>query len=136
MNPTGPVIGRRTTFTGLAALGAALVLAGCGGDETKGPDAVAGEVLTRTEEVPVGGGIILADKKIVVTQPTAGEYAAFSAVCTHQAATLSSVTEQGIHCPLHGSVFSAVDGSVVHAPATSPLRRIEVEVVGDEIRVV
>lgn len=129
-------ISRRTTFTGLAALGAALVLAGCAGDDSaSGPQTSSGEVLARTDEVPVGGGLVLSDKKVVLTQPVAGEFHAFSAVCTHQAATVSAVSEQGIHCPLHGSVFSAVDGSVVQAPAASPLPQVDIEVVDGEIRV-
>ncbi|GAA1093617.1 Rieske (2Fe-2S) protein [Nocardioides dubius] len=127
------MIGRRTTFKGLGALGVALVLAGCGSDDDRGgPSAEAGEVLATTSEVPVGGGLVLADKKIVLTRPTAGEFLAFSAICTHQSGELS-VTDEGLHCSLHGSVFSIDDGSVVRAPATDPLPTVAITVEGDQI---
>lgn len=130
---SGPIIGRRTAFKGLGALGVALVLAGCGNDEESGPKAKAGELLGETAEVPVGGGLVLADKKIVLTQPTQGEFRAFSAVCTHQSGELSP-TAEGLHCSLHGSLFSADDGSVLRPPASAPLPEIAITVEGTEIR--
>src|ERR1700759_1706605 len=41
-------------------------------------------VLEKASDIPVGGGPILADKKIVITQPQSGTFHAFTAVCTHQ----------------------------------------------------
>jgi Rieske Fe-S protein len=72
-------------------------------------------------DVPVGGGVVVEAQKVVVTQPTAGTFKAFSAVCTHQGCTVSKVTPAGISCPCHGSVFSVADGSVVQGPADKPL---------------
>ena len=40
----------------------------------------------KTADVPVGGGVINASGLFVVTQPSAGQFKAFSAVCTHRAA--------------------------------------------------
>jgi nitrite reductase/ring-hydroxylating ferredoxin subunit len=40
-----------------------------------------------------------------------------------------------INCSCHGSKFSAVDGSVVHGPATSPLGAASVSVKGQDIEV-
>ncbi len=74
-----------------------------------------------TADVPVGGGVILADAKVVVTQPSAGDYKAFTAVCTHQGCTVTDVTSGRIHCNCHQSEFSITDGSVLAGPATSPL---------------
>lgn len=128
---SSPMIGRRTAFKGLGALGVALVLAGCGSDDS-GPSVKAGEVLAATTEVPVGGGLVLAEKKIVLTQPTEGEFRAFSAVCTHQSGELKA-TDEGLHCTLHGSLFSADDGSVLRPPASDPLPEVEITVKGAEI---
>lgn len=129
-----PLLSRRTTFQGMAALGAALVLAGCGGESTDSePDAEAGETLASVDEVPVGGGLVLADKRIVITQPTEGDFKAFSATCTHQQAALGPVDEGGIHCPRHGSVFDTRDGSVTGGPASRALPAVEITVEGGSI---
>lgn len=124
---------RRIVFQGLGALGVAAVLAGCGGgDDAGGGDAPAsGAVLTPTADVPVGGGVIL--DGIVVTQPTEGEFLAFTATCTHQGTQLDAVTDEGIRCPLHGSYFSVTDGAPTQGPATSPLSEVAVTVDGDQV---
>ncbi|MFI8105737.1 Rieske (2Fe-2S) protein [Streptomyces sp. NPDC086023] len=93
-----------------------------------------GEALLKTSEVPVGGGTVLAGKKIVVTQPTTGEFKAFSAVCTHRGCTVNKVAEGTIDCPCHGSRFAVGDGAVVHGPAKKPLPGKEITVEGGEIR--
>src|SRR5688572_29496353 len=67
----------------------------------------AGAALGAVSEVPVGGGKIYDSAKVVVTQPTAGQYKGFSAVCTHQGCVVSSVTSSTIDCMCHGSKFSA-----------------------------
>jgi Rieske Fe-S protein len=72
-------------------------------------------------DVPVGGGVILADQQVVVTQPTDGDVHAFSAICTHEGCLVGSVANDAIVCPCHGSQFSATDGSVLQGPATEPL---------------
>ena len=97
---------RRIVFQGLGALGVAAVLAGCGGGDggSAAPETASGTALTPTADVPVGGGVIL--NGIVVTQPTEGEFKAFTAICTHQGTQLDAVTPEGIRCPLHGSLFS------------------------------
>jgi Rieske Fe-S protein len=83
----------------------------------------------------VGGGTVLGDQEVVVTQPTEGEFMAFSAVCTHQGCLVQSVSEGKINCPCHGSAFSVEDGSVVTGPAQTPLERRTVSVEGDQISV-
>lgn len=84
-------------------------------------------------DVPVGGGIILSDEAIVLTQPTAGDIKAFSAICTHQGCQVSSVENNEIHCPCHGSIFSAKDGTVIQGPATQPLTAAGVAVDGGRV---
>ena len=89
--------------------------------------------MVATADVPVGGGVILEGKNIVVTQPKDGDFKAFTAVCTHQSCTVSSVKNGTITCPCHGSTYSAADGSVKGGPATRPLREIPITVEGDQI---
>lgn len=89
--------------------------------------------LALTSDVPVGGGKILADKKIVITQPRAGSFQAFTAVCTHQGCTVSSVSGGTVNCPCHGSKFSIANGSVVAGPAPSALAPVSIKVQGSSI---
>ena len=92
-----------------------------------------GTVLGMTSDVPVGGGKIYTAAKVVVTQPTEGQYVGLSAVCPHQNCLVSEVADQTITCPCHGSQFSVADGSVVRGPATSGLAPIDVQADGDQI---
>lgn len=98
-----------------------------------GGDAAAGAALTTTSDIPEGGGKVFGDKKVVVTQPTAGDFKAFSAVCTHQGCAVKSVQEGVIHCPCHNSNFSIADGSVKSGPATKALPSVPIKVSGDSI---
>jgi Rieske Fe-S protein len=90
-------------------------------------------VLAKTTDIPAGGGKILADRKIVITQPRAGSFGAFTAVCTHLGCTVGTVAGGTINCPCHGSKFSITDGSVVNGPATSPLAPVSIKVQGTSI---
>lgn len=90
--------------------------------------------LATTEEVPVGGGLILTDERIVITQPEAGQFAAFSAVCKHQGETVGEVEDGTITCTFHGSQYDAATGAVTNGPATSGLDPIEITVRKGEIR--
>jgi Rieske Fe-S protein len=89
--------------------------------------------LALISDVPAGGGKILADKKIVITQPRAGSFEAFTAVCTHQGCTVSSVSGGTVNCPCHGSKFSIANGSVVTGPAASALAPVSIKVQGTSI---
>ena len=81
-------------------------------------------------DVPVGGGKVFRDLEVVVTQPTAGQYEGFSAVCTHTACIVASVADGTINCPCHGSRFR-LDGTVANGPAERPLTVRKVRVEGD-----
>jgi Rieske Fe-S protein len=72
-------------------------------------------------------------EKVVVTQPSAGEFKAFSAVCTHLQCVVDQVANGTIDCPCHGSQFSVKNGSVVAGPAPSPLPAQSIRVAGGKI---
>lgn len=92
-----------------------------------------GGELASTADIPEGGGKVFANKKVVVTQPTAGEFKCFTAVCTHQGCTVANVSNGTINCPCHGSKFNIADGSVANGPAAKPLAEKEITVEGDSI---
>lgn len=121
---------------GVAAVGAASVsLTACGSTSSDSPaggasDSAAagdtagggnGDVSVPVADVPVGGGKILKADKVVVTQPAAGQFKAFSAVCTHQGCIVSKIDDDGIYCACHGSRFAIADGAVQNGPAEKPL---------------
>ncbi|MGW0883373.1 Rieske (2Fe-2S) protein [Streptomyces sp. NPDC002671] len=129
LNPSaGPA--RRTVVAAAGAAGLAAALAACGSGSGSGSS---GSALGKTSDIPEGGGKIFKDQGVVVTQPTAGTFKAFSSRCTHQGCAVSSVANGAIVCPCHGSHFSVADGSVQHGPATKPLPAAKITVSGDEI---
>jgi len=160
--PTLTELSRRRVLRVAAVSGAGALLVACGGGDStdaaepgaggsastpagsssaeesddSGDDAgddSGGAALVATADVPVKGGVVLDDKKIVVTQPASGEFKAFTAVCTHQQCTVAGVKANTITCPCHGSTYSALDGSVQGGPAPSALREIKVTVEGDQV---
>jgi Rieske Fe-S protein len=142
---------RRAVLGGVAAVGAGAVLAACGSDEPKDSasggadtgsggsddsgsgDAAADGAVGKTADVPVGGGTVFQKQKVVVTQPTEGDFKAFTAVCTHAGCTVGSVKGDTIQCNCHGSQYSAADGSVKKGPAPKALAAKKVTVEGDNI---
>ncbi|MFD3996966.1 Rieske 2Fe-2S domain-containing protein [Streptomyces sp. NPDC058583] len=92
-----------------------------------------GNALARTADIPVGGGKVFAAEKVVVTQPTPGEFKAFSAICTHQGCLVNKVADGTIDCPCHGSKFRITDAAVVAGPAPRPLPAEQITVSGDSI---
>jgi Rieske Fe-S protein len=128
---------RRTVLAGVAAIGATSALVACGQDDaTTASESTTSEATSvAAADVPVGGGTVLKDKKVVVTQPTEGTYKAFSAVCTHQGCLVTTVESSKITCACHNSVFSAADGSVLSGPATTALATKTVTVSGGTLTV-
>jgi Rieske Fe-S protein len=89
----------------------------------------------KAADIPVGGGKVIESLKVIVTQPTAGDFKAFSAVCTHQGCTVSGVRNGEIVCPCHSSAFDIATGAVKSGPATQPLATKSVSVSADGITI-
>ncbi|MFC8103283.1 Rieske (2Fe-2S) protein [Streptomyces sp. NPDC017454] len=125
-----------TRRTVLLCTGGAALSVGCGGGGDDGDASAAspGQELAPTSDIPVGGGKVFADEKIVVTQPEQGEFKAFSAICTHQNCLVSDVRDGSIDCACHGSRFSITDGAVEQGPATRPLPEERIAVDGNSVR--
>jgi Rieske Fe-S protein len=134
----------RRCLLAAAAAGSTALLAGCTtygqqassaapttpGSAGHGSPAAGGatNALVAAADVPVGGGKVVDAAKVVVTQPTAGTFKAFSSICTHQGCSVIGVGSGTINCPCHGSRFSPVDGSVKQGPAKKPLAEVPVTV--------
>lgn len=105
-------------------------------EPTDQPTASASEkatALATTAEIPVGGGIVLFEEQIVLTQPEEGRFEAFSAICKHQGEIVGVVENGTITCTFHGSQYDAATGEVTGGPAPSGLDPIEIRVVKGEI---
>ncbi len=140
---------RRSVLAAAGAASAAVTLAACGGQDSAGDQekntgegggddggeggGAAKGVLGKVADIPEGGGKVFKEQKIVVTRPSADEYKAFSAVCTHQGCAVKEVADGTINCPCHNSKFDISDGSVKAGPAKSPLPGQKVSVKGGEI---
>ena len=128
-----PETTRRGMLAGVGLASLAGPLAGCSGGSASTASATAsssggaaaaggpGGALTSTGAIPVGGGKIFASERVVVTQPSGGQFRGFSAVCTHMQCIVDQIADGTINCPCHGSKFSITDGHVVAGPAPSPL---------------
>lgn len=141
---TGPT---RRTLLAIAGIAGVGVVAGC----SSAQDAANGVVDSATSSakeavkqaidkasIPVGGGKIFTDQQVVVTQPKAGEFKAFTAVCTHQGCLVNKVENGVISCGSpcgHGSQYDAATGQVKVGPAPSPLAEKKVTIGTDGIHV-
>jgi Rieske Fe-S protein len=131
---------RRTVLqaSGIIAVGGLVAACSSGGGSaasatTAGTGSSGAGAVAQTADVPVGGGLIIADPAVVITQPADGEFKAFTAICTHQGCLVSEVVNNEIICPCHGSKFSATDGTVINGPAQTPLAPAAVTVDGTSI---
>ena len=118
----------------VAACAGAAGAAACQGPTGGAPTTASSPVTVKAAEIPVGGGTVL-DSGYVVTQPKAGQFKAFSAICTHAQCFVTTVQDGAIHCPCHGSRFSIADGSVLNGPAIQPLPAKTVTANGDSLTV-
>ncbi|HET7736244.1 MAG TPA: Rieske (2Fe-2S) protein [Nocardioidaceae bacterium] len=133
----------RRTMLRSTALGAVAVpvLAACGGGQNGGDDDgggdggggfQSGDVITTTTDVEVGGAAFV--DGVVVTQPSEGEFHAFSRTCTHQRCDVTGLQDGKIHCPCHDSLYDLATGANVGGPAPSPLTKVDITVDGTNIK--
>lgn len=132
---------RRAVLSAAGVVAAGTALTGCGNAQ-RASDAASynrqvqhtpsGPIATTTE-VPVGGGVIVAAAQLVVTQPTEGEFKAFSSICPHQGCPVTEIKDAQIICPCHNSHFAITTGAVVSGPARTGLAERTVSVSGEDI---
>lgn len=76
------------------------------------------------------------DKKILIANQK-GKIRATDLICTHADADLSTgfLSDEGVRCPLHLSVFNLEDGKPQNLPAEIPLKVYNVKIDQNEIYV-
>ena len=91
------------------------------------PSPSAGQ-LVESSKVPVGGGLKVSSSAgvLMIVQPTRGNFAAYSAICTHAGCEVSRATAAAIICTCHDSEFSTSDGARIAGPASRPLKKFAV----------
>lgn len=128
----------RRGFLGSVAATATVALTGCGsvdGPKVGGQNTSSAPVDVPTSDVPLGSGTILTNAAFVITQPSSGQFKAFSSICTHMECPVSKIKGNEIVCNCHGSRFSITDGSVTNGPATRPLTPAKVQQKGNTLHV-
>lgn len=128
--PDCRVCSRRSVLLGAGAAVGVLATGCAAGQAETAP------VRIPLSDIPVGGGVVLSRERVVVTQPVAGTFRAFSAVCPHQGCLVGAVRDGVIECSCHGSRFGLDDGSVRRGPSREPLaaRAVVVDPAGVEVR--
>ncbi|MFG2044720.1 Rieske (2Fe-2S) protein [Dactylosporangium sp. NPDC048998] len=135
---------RRVLLAGLGGIGAATLLAACGGDatanapaQTQNQDqppaasATQAAALADTADVPVGGGIVTGG--LLIVQPVSGTFKAYDAACPHKGILVSAPQNGVATCPAHASTFSITDGAKISGPTPTGLKEIAVRVDGTKI---
>ena len=81
--------------------------------------------LGKASAIPVKGAksYYAGSSYILVTQPKAGVYKAFSGVCTHEAVNISNIDGTNLICSQHGASFDTTSGKVTGGPAPTGLKK-------------
>lgn len=120
-------------------MGFASAIAGVGLANSSELIALAAKTYTvgKKNEVPVRGGKIfrVGGKSIFITQPKAGVFRAFDAICTHAGGQVNTVVGTNMVCALHGAKFDFSSGQPVGGPAPKSLRKIKVTISGNDLKV-
>lgn len=92
-----------------------------------------GAPIAGTEEIPVGSGTLYEGQGLIVTQPVAGDYRAFSCFCTHEGCVIDVFEGQTMVCTCHGSTFRITDGKPTSGPARRPVPKKPIVVADGKI---
>ncbi len=93
-----------------------------------------GEIIAEVSKVEPGSAVPFTDaasgEQAVLLRLEGGEFAAYSAICTHQRCIVAYDGEESLlECPCHGSVFDPENGAeVLNGPAPRPLPEIPANV--------
>ncbi len=81
-------------------------------------------------------GLTVNEKKILLAN-LKGKILATDLICTHANADLSTgfLSEEGVRCPLHLSVFNLENGEPQNLPAETPLKVYNVKIDDNEVYV-
>jgi 3-phenylpropionate/trans-cinnamate dioxygenase ferredoxin component len=91
-----------------------------------------------TDELAPGERIVVEYKDNYIAIFQVGDrYYAIEDVCTHDDGPLAHGHLDGtvIECPRHGARFDITTGAVLSMPAIKPVRRYDIQVVGDDIQI-
>ena len=124
---------RATLITGAVASGALLASCAEGDSNVTAPEGTVEVGSASAMGVGKAAKLTHGSTTVIVSQPSAGEYKAFSTVCTHQGCQVQVQDSNRIVCPCHGSEYAVADGSVVHGPAEEALTSYPVQVKGGKI---
>lgn len=126
----------------IAGVGAsAAALAACSSPDASAPvgssgssPVPAGTVIHTLATIPVGGTAAteVNGVAILLSQPSKGRVAAFSATCPHQGCRVAAKGAE-FDCPCHGSRFDGATGAVLAGPANRGLTPLTVTVSGDDV---
>ena len=139
------MISRRGVIASAVGVSAVAALSACSPEvsdltSTPAPEAPAitePVAVAKTSDIPIGSGkkFDVEGVQILITQPRAGEFRGFSAICTHAGFVITNVANSEIKCDNHGALYSAEDGSVLSGPAPRALGKVTVTVEGDDVLV-
>jgi nitrite reductase/ring-hydroxylating ferredoxin subunit len=139
------MISRRGVIASAVGVSAVAALSACSPEVTELTSAPAPEApattepvaVAKTSDIPIGSGkkFDVEGVPILITQPRAGEFRGFSAVCTHAGFVMTNMANSEIKCDNHGALYSADDGSVISGPAPRALGKVTVTVEGDDVLV-
>jgi len=139
------MISRRGVIASAVGVSAIAALSACSPEVSnltstpapEAPSTAAPVAVAKTSDIPIGSGkkFDVEGVPILITQPRAGEFRGFSAVCTHAGFVMSNMANSEIKCDNHGAVYSADDGSVLSGPAPRALGKVTVTVEGDDVLV-